>query len=209
VKSIGLDDSRDNCWKYFIDKVRRLLKVVLCFSPVGSTLRVRGRKFPAITNCTSINWFHEWPEEALKSVAKRFLADADLLPDEIKLSVSDFMAYVHKSVNEMSVLYLQNDRRYNYTTPKSFLEQISLYKRLLQVKHKELQDKIVRLENGLVKLQSTSKQVDDLKDKLAAQEVEVKQKNEDADKLIKIVSAETDKVAKEKAIADDEQQKVC
>lgn len=209
MKSIGLDDSRDNCWKYFIDKVRRLLKVVLCFSPVGSTLRVRGRKFPAITNCTSINWFHEWPEEALKSVAKRFLADADLLPDEIKLSVSDFMAYVHKSVNEMSVLYLQNDRRYNYTTPKSFLEQISLYKRLLQVKHKELQDKIVRLENGLVKLQSTSKQVDDLKDKLAAQEVEVKQKNEDADKLIKIVSAETDKVAKEKAIADDEQQKVC
>lgn len=75
------------------------------------------------------------------------------------------------------------------------------------MKHKELQDKIVRLENGLVKLQSTAKQVDDLKDKLAAQEVEVKQKNEDADKLIKIVSTETEKVGKEKAIADEEQKK--
>lgn len=208
VKSMGLDDTRENCWKYFIDKVRRLLKVVLCFSPVGSTLRVRGRKFPAIINCTSINWFHEWPEEALISVAKRFLADVDLLPGPIQESVANFMAYVHKSVNEMSISYLQNDRRYNYTTPKSFLEQISLYKRLLQLKHKELQEKIVRLENGLVKLQSTAKQVDDLKDKLAAQEVEVKQKNEDADKLIKIVGAETEKVGKEKAIADEEQKKV-
>lgn len=125
VKSIGIDDTRENCWKYFIDKVRRLLKVVLCFSPVGSALRVRSRKFPAIINCTSINWFHEWPETALKSVARRFLADVDLLSGPLQESVSEFMAFVHKSVNDMSVIYLQNDRRYNYTTPKSFLEQIS------------------------------------------------------------------------------------
>ena len=56
VKSIGLDDTRENCWKYFIDKVKKLLKVVLCFSPVGSTLRIRSRKFPAITNTTCIDW---------------------------------------------------------------------------------------------------------------------------------------------------------
>ena len=37
------------------------------------------------------------------------------------------MAYVHKSVNEMSKQYLTNKRRYNYTTPKSFLELVSNY----------------------------------------------------------------------------------
>ena len=26
---------------------------------MGSTLRVRGRKFPALINCTCIDWFHE------------------------------------------------------------------------------------------------------------------------------------------------------
>jgi len=176
---------------------------------VGSTLRVRSRKFPAVINSTSINWFHEWPEEALNNVARRFLADVDLLSGPLQESVASFMAYVHKSVNDISVIYLQNDKRYNYTTPKSFLEQIALYKRLLRIKHKELQEKIVRLENGLVKLNSTSQQVDDLKEKLAAQEVEVAQKNEDADKLIKNVSVESEKVGKEKAIADDEQAKVC
>ncbi len=208
VKSQGIDDTNENCWKFFINKVRQQLKIVLCFSPVGSTLRVRSRKFPAITNCTCINWFHEWPEEALKSVAKRFLAEIDLLPLPLQNSIGDFMAFVHKSVNDMSIIYLQNDRRYNYTTPKSFLEQISLYKQLLTLKNKELQGKIIRLENGLIKLQSTSKQVDGLKDKLAQQEIDVKQKNLDVDKLLVILSAETEKVGREKAIADEEQSKV-
>jgi hypothetical protein len=53
------------------------VQVVLCFSPVGSTLRVRSRKFPAIVNCTSIDWFHEWPEGALCSVSYRFLLQAE------------------------------------------------------------------------------------------------------------------------------------
>lgn len=52
-------------------------------------------------------------------------------------------------------------------------------------------------------------QVDDLKAKLAAQEIELTQKNEDANKLIQIVGAETEKVSKEKAIADEEEKKVC
>ena len=79
VKGAGIQDTRENCWKFFIERVRRMLKVVLCFSPVGTTLRVRSRKFPAVVNCTCIDWFHEWPEEALVSVSRRFLEDVELL----------------------------------------------------------------------------------------------------------------------------------
>lgn len=50
--------------------------------------------------------------------------------------------------------------------------------------------------------------MDDLKAKLATQEVELKQKNEDADKLIQVVGVETAKVSREKAVADEEEQKV-
>lgn len=127
---------------------------------------------------------------------------------EMRDSISKFMGYVHTSVNEMSQSYLANERRYNYTTPKSFLEQIKLYQNLLEKQNVDLQGKIVRLENGLEKLRSTATQVDDLKSKLASQEVELAQKNEDANKLITVVGAETEKVSKEKAIADDEEKKV-
>ncbi|XP_015272477.1 PREDICTED: dynein heavy chain 17, axonemal [Gekko japonicus] len=208
VKSLGMQDTRENCWKFFIDKVRKQLKVILCFSPVGSTLRVRARKFPAVVNCTAIDWFHEWPEDALVSVSARFLEETDGIELEVKVSISLFMSYVHKTVNEMSKVYLATERRYNYTTPKTFLEQIKLYQNLLAKKRAELIAKIERLENGLMKLQSTASQVDDLKAKLAVQELELKHKNEDADKLIQVVGVETEKVSREKAIADEEELKV-
>jgi len=69
------------------------------------------------------------------------------------------MAFVHTSVNQASRQYLQSERRYNYTTPKSFLEQISLYSRLLHQKSEQLAAKVSRLENGLDKLKSTATQV--------------------------------------------------
>nr|XP_023509291.1 dynein heavy chain 9, axonemal isoform X13 [Equus caballus] len=208
VKSQGLIDSRENCWKFFVDRVRRQLKVTLCFSPVGNKLRVRSRKFPAIVNCTAIDWFHEWPQQALESVSLRFLQNTDSIEPTVKQSISKFMAFVHTSVNQTSQSYLSNEQRYNYTTPKSFLEFIRLYQSLLRKNGRELKSKMERLENGLLKLHSTSAQVDDLKAKLATQEVELKQKNEDADKLIQVVGIETDKVSREKAIADEEERKV-
>ncbi|NWV12184.1 DYH9 protein, partial [Ptilonorhynchus violaceus] len=208
VKGRGLVDTRETCWRFFVERVRRQLKVALCFSPVGSRLRRRCRRFPALASGTTIDWFHAWPRGALESVSLRFLRDAGALPDSVKDSISKFMAHVHISVNEMSRLYLSNERRYNYTTPKSFLEQIKLYQNLLLKKDKDLKAKMERLENGLEKLKSTSAQVDELKAKLAAQEAELKQKNEDADKLIQVVGVETEKVSRKKAVADEEERKV-
>ena len=47
-----------------------------------------------------------------------------------------------------------------------------------------------------------------MKAQLATQEVELNKKNEEADKLIEIVGIETEKVSKEKQIADEEEQNV-
>ncbi|XP_027547622.1 dynein heavy chain 9, axonemal [Neopelma chrysocephalum] len=208
VKGRGLVASRETCWKFFTERAQRQLKVALCFSPVGSKLRLRSRRFPALVSCTTIDWFQEWPREALESVSLCFLRDMGAVEDSVKDSISKFMAHVHISVNEMSRLYLSNERRYNYTTPKSFLEQIKLYQNLLLKKDEDLKAKTERLENGLEKLNSTSAQVDELKAKLAAQEVELKQKSEDADKLIQVVGVETEKVSRKKAVADEEERKV-
>jgi len=47
-----------------------------------------------------------------------------------------------------------------------------------------------------------------LKEKLAAQEKDVTIKNEEANQLIKVVGAETEKVSSEKVLANDEEKKV-
>lgn len=49
-------------------------------------------------------------------------------------------------------------RRYNYTTPKSYLELISLYKALLAQKRAELRGEKERLESGVDKISQASAQ---------------------------------------------------
>jgi len=61
VKSEGLLDNKENCWKFFMDRVRKNLHMALCFSPVGDDFRNRSKKFPALINNTVIDWFHPWP----------------------------------------------------------------------------------------------------------------------------------------------------
>ncbi|XP_015413618.1 PREDICTED: dynein heavy chain 11, axonemal [Myotis davidii] len=208
VRGLGMVDSRENCWQFFLARVRLQLKVILCFSPVGHTLRVRARKFPAIVNCTAIDWFHAWPQEALVSVSRRFIEEINGIEPLDKDAISLFMAHVHTSVNEMSTRYYQNERRYNYTTPKSFLEQISLFKNLLKKKQKEVSQRKEHLVNGIQKLKTTASQVGDLKARLASQEAELQLRNQDTEALIAKIGLQTEKVSREKAIADAEEQKV-
>ncbi|XP_063046887.1 dynein axonemal heavy chain 11 [Engraulis encrasicolus] len=208
LRGLGLLDTRDSCWNFFIDRIRRQLKVVLCFSPVGFTLRTRARKFPALVNCTAINWFHAWPQHALQSVSTTFIDKISGLEPEVKASISQFISYAHTSVNEVSVKYQQNEKHFNYTTPKSFLEFMKLYGNLLGTKRRELTQKMERLENGLQKLLSTASQVEDLKAKLAVQEVELHQRNSDTEVLIAQIGQQTDKLNMERTIADAEEQRV-
>lgn len=60
---------------------------------------------------------------------------------------------------KVSVKYQQNEKHFNYTTPKSFLEFMKLYDNLLGKKLRELSQKMDRLENGLQKLKNTASQV--------------------------------------------------
>jgi len=74
----------------------------LCFSPVGDAFRNRAKKFPAIINCSVIDWFHAWPEDALLSVASKFLADVEMASDEIRQGIETFMPYSFKVVEKFS-----------------------------------------------------------------------------------------------------------
>lgn len=44
-------------------------------SPVGDNFRNYIRMFPSLVSCTTIDWFSEWPEDALLEVADKFLEE--------------------------------------------------------------------------------------------------------------------------------------
>ncbi|GMH57655.1 hypothetical protein TL16_g02438 [Triparma laevis f. inornata] len=207
AKAAGVQDTRDAMMEFFIDRVKTNLHVILCFSPVGELFRIRPRRFPGLINCTSIDWFHAWPKDALVSVAQRFLEEVELATPEIKENICYHVAEVHLSVNAASVQYLAQERRYNYTTPKSFLELIGFYKSLLGEKRKQLGDNIERLDTGLKTLQNTNKDVEQLKKDLVLKMVEVDAKKEVTDNLLKEMGLQRTEAEAQQEIATVEKKK--
>lgn len=80
AKKSGLSQTAEDLWTLFIERVRANLHVVLCMSPVGDAFRNRTRMYPSLISCTSIDWFHEWPADALREVATKFLEDGACFP---------------------------------------------------------------------------------------------------------------------------------
>ncbi|KAL3909006.1 MAG: hypothetical protein SGPRY_009580, partial [Prymnesium sp.] len=221
AKQAGVLDTRDTIFEFYINKVRSLLHVVCCMSPVGDKFRNRCRKFPALTSCTSINWFFSWPQQALISVAQNFLSDVEMETPEIREACANHMAFVHESVGAAADTYRATDRREVYTTPKSYLELIDLYKQELEKNREALILMKQRLSDGLVKLHDAQSQasqapwgawcgavVADMQIQLKDESVVVEQKKKETDELLVIVGQEANVAEEEAAKAAIEEEQV-
>lgn len=164
AKANGIPDMPDAMLAFLISRVQSNLHVVLCFSPVGDLFRVRARRFPALIMSTAIDFFHPWPREALISVAYKFLdpEEVELPEDFLREQLAIHMAEEHLSVTTQSVLYLETQGRFNYVTPKSYLELIGFYKYLLSLKRANVMRLIDRLDVGLSTLRKTAADVAEL-----------------------------------------------
>ncbi|KAI9203256.1 dynein heavy chain and region D6 of dynein motor-domain-containing protein [Polychytrium aggregatum] len=212
----GLPEDRDSVYQFFISRVRDNLHIVLATSPVGDTFRNRCRMFPSLVNCCTIDWFDEWPKDALLSVSQRFFEFVDLGSEEMREKIASMCVDIHSSVGEMAKKFYTALRRKYYTTPTSYLELINLYVAMLQEKRKELGASRDRLKNGLNKLQETNDLVANMQIELeqlgpvlkqSAQDVEVlmvkiAKDQETADGVRKVVSEE-EAIVREKAIATE------
>jgi hypothetical protein len=73
-----LQPTKLNIFACYLARVMANLHLILCFSPLGEAFRNRLRMFPSLVNCSTIDWFAEWPREALHSVAHRLLTEENL-----------------------------------------------------------------------------------------------------------------------------------
>jgi dynein heavy chain len=218
-----LDATKINMFSQYLLRVRANIHVVMCMSPMGDAFRDRLRMFPALVNCCTINWFTDWPDEALRSVALSSLSDPTLELGESIESCVDFFRGVHQGVAEASLDYREALRRYNYVTPTSYLELLSTFKKVLHSKREEVGVLKDRLQVGLDKLASTSDVVATLQVELEEKQPVLAETQVNVDQMITQIEvdkkaaaetkvqveaeeAEATKMAAEtKAIADDAQ----
>ncbi|XP_024377701.2 uncharacterized protein [Physcomitrium patens] len=150
----------------FLSRIRANLHVCIAMSPIGDIFRTRLRMFPSLVNCCTIDWFSEWPEEALHSVAQNFLATIEMLTDNEIKNIVGMCVFIHQSVERKSRDFYEELQRFNYVTPTSYLELLMSFTKLLQEKRSDLEGLRGRLSVGLEKLLNTANEVAVMKEEL-------------------------------------------
>lgn len=172
-KSIQTDGSSVALFSFFIQIVREQLHIALCMSPIGAALRNRVRKFPAIVNCCTIDWFQPWPPDALIAVSTRFLAD-ETLSDIERSAAIDMCLEFHTSTQNLSDDFYLRLKRFNYVTPTSYLELIQTFKQLLNEKRTSVLNGKNRYITGLKQLENAAQQVSIMQAQLEVMEPQLK-----------------------------------
>lgn len=125
------------------------------------------------------------------------VSDVELPTEDLRVLLAEHMANVHLSIDSANERFLREERRHNYTTPKSFLELIAFYKQFLERKRKEADLSIARLQKGLTTLKETTAEVEGLREDLKEKMAVADEKKAAADALV-------EQVLKASAIADEE-----
>ncbi|RHY05497.1 hypothetical protein DYB25_001425 [Aphanomyces astaci] len=181
--------TREDIIAHYLTLVRENLHFVLAFSPIGAGFRNRCRMFPSLVNCCTIDWFNAWPEDALHSVAIRFLAASaeELGIDEHVETLCNMAVTIHRSVEAATAKYFKELKRQTYTTPTSYLELIRLYVDMLRTQRGLVKAKEARYRGGLKKLAETEEIVGNLKNELIVlQPVLVKSQQETSELLTQV-----------------------
>lgn len=140
------DMGMQELYAHFIRRVKERLHIVLAFSPIGDAFRDRLRKFPALINCCTIDWFTAWPGDALVAVAKKFLADVKFESEEMRQNIVTLCQTFHQDVINLSDKFMNCLSRKNYVTPTSYLELIVAFKQNLDKKRIEVSQAKSRYE---------------------------------------------------------------
>jgi dynein heavy chain len=141
-----------------IECCKATIHVVLCMSPIGESFRKRVLNLPSIVNCSTVDWFLPWPEEALSAVARHYLNNIEV-EEKYLNSIISICVDMQARVIRYSDRYTQELKRYYYVTPMSFIELLNLFKNLLKKRSEEMKKEIIRYENGLNTLEKSEQLV--------------------------------------------------
>lgn len=193
----GIDsDNRNAIFRFFIQRVRSKLHLVISMSPIGDAFRRRCRLFPSLVNNSTIDWFDDWPMEALLSVAQKSLEVFEQQENSIVVDhLSKICNNIHETVSQMTKKFFDQMRRHYYVTPKSYLDFLKLYLKMHETQTNKIKNDSDRISTGLRKLYETFDTVGEMKTRLKSMAPVLLEKNEATFKLM-------ESLRKEKASVD-------
>lgn len=194
-----LMDTEEELYRNFIYNVQRNLHVVFTMNPANPDFSNRTASSPALFNRCVIDWFGNWPEEALFQVANEFTYKMDLLPSSFihaaqqedpdlrHEAIVNSIVNIHNSVVATNTKLSKAAKKYNFITPRDLLDFIKHFVNLYTEKKSELEEQQLHLNIGLEKLRQTEEDVKKLQATLAESSKELAIKEQLANDKLKLM----------------------
>lgn len=203
--NVGLDES--DIFKKFTKQVQQNLHIVFTMNPANPDFSNRQATSPALFNRCVIDWFGDWSYSALLQVASEFIENLELSDKSFymekvngaviqgKITYKDNKSYflskaiveIHNSVGKINTYLMKKGSKYNYMTPRDFLDFIKHFLKLVNEKKEELADQKKHLNSGLNKLKDTEVQVAELRNSLAIKQKTLGEKDTQAEEKMKLM----------------------
>lgn len=152
MKENKMIDTEEQLYKNFITGVQRNLHVVFTMNPANPDFSNRTASSPALFNRCVIDWFGDWNSGALYQVAKEFTLSIDP-PDNAFIKKPNHdnpewkhdilvksLVYIQNTVVELNRRLSKSAKRFNYITPRDFLDFISHFVELHNEKKSKLEE---------------------------------------------------------------------
>ncbi|KAG8123326.1 hypothetical protein E2320_018704, partial [Naja naja] len=157
----------DDMYSFFLQRVRHNLHIVLTVNPTGLVFRQYLQIYPAIVNCCTVDWYENWPEEALCHVAKSYFSQSETFRNEnVKDTLIPMTVNIHKNASIIIEKYLKETKRHYYITPKSYLQFINTFSTMLRTAKEKMLSERACYHSGLTKILDGTSQIADMQDEL-------------------------------------------
>lgn len=215
-------DSGEELYKWFTQQVMKNLHVVFTMNPPEGGLASRAATSPALFNRCVLDWFGDWSDQAFFQVGMEFTQNLDLdspsytpvpnfpvayrnlpMPPTYRLAIANAFVYVHMSLYEINSRLSKRQGRYNYVTPRHYLDFINHYVKLFTEKREDLEEQQRHLNIGLEKLRDTVVKVEELRKSLAIKKNELETKNAEANEKLKKMVADQQEAEQKKTSSID------
>ena len=201
-------ETEEEIYKKFVKNVQRNLHVVFTMNPANPDFSNRAGSSPAIFNRCVIDWFGEWPNEALYQVGKELTDRVDFPESSFEPQGKDdqqrrgvmtqIIVYIHNSVRELNRKLQKAAKKFNYITPRDYLDFIRHFIEIQKEKRSELEEQQFHINTGLTKLKETEEEVLKLKDSLSVYKKELTEKEIESEKKLVLMMDGQKEAEKEK-----------
>ena len=206
----------------FACRVRARLHFVVCLGAVGTNVHEHLERFPALLSRCAVDWYSQWPQQALLAAARQRLGGTALLAGDLARGdgssddeeageaatvekLAHVAAHVHAGARRLSALYLTERRRRSYVTPATFLQLLACYRALLEREGGVLHAQRARYLAGLERLRAAEKDVTRMRRQLEAFKPVLTAKTDEAAALVAEMAAQARAAEKVKLVVTAEE----